>query len=197
MSSPKPIELHLCAIDAEMADDWSTCFDSAPNVFIHQQDILTRTADAILSPANSFGFMDGGIDLLYSNFFGWEIQDRLQKSIRAEHAGEVPIGCAVVVPTNHDRIPLLVSAPTMRVPGDISDTVNVYLAFRAALLAVRSSTRIKSLLSPALGTGIGRMSARRAARQMHAAYVDVVLGDHGWRATARGVLTHHATLFAD
>jgi hypothetical protein len=93
--SPKPIELHLCAIDAEMSDAWSTCFDSAPNVFIHQQDILTRTADAILSPANSFGFMDGGIDLLYSNFFGGEIQDRLQKSINAEHAGEVPIGCAV------------------------------------------------------------------------------------------------------
>jgi hypothetical protein len=43
---------------------------------VHQQDILTRTADAILSPANSFGFMDGGIDLLYSNFFGWELQDR-------------------------------------------------------------------------------------------------------------------------
>jgi|HubBroStandDraft_2_1064218.scaffolds.fasta_scaffold109086_2 hypothetical protein len=123
--------------------------------------------------------------------------DRLRKSIREEHAGEVPIGCAVVVPTDHDRIPLLVSAPTMRVPGDISDTVNVYLAFRAALLAVRSSTRIKSLLSPALGTGIGGMSARRAAKQMHAAYVDVVLGEHGWRSTARGVLTHHAKLFAD
>ena len=197
MSSPKPIELHLCAIDAQMADAWSTCFGSAPNVFIHQRDILTRNADAILSPANSFGFMDGGIDLLYSNFFGWELQDRLQKSIREEHAGEVPIGCALVVPTDHDRIPLLVSAPTMRVPGDISDTVNVYLAFRAALLAVRGSTRIKSLLSPALGTGIGGMSARRAARQMHAAYVDVVLGEHGWKATARGVLSHHAKLFAD
>lgn len=197
MSFPKPIELHLCALNAEMADAWSTCFGSAPNVFIHQQDILTRNADAILSPANSFGFMDGGIDLLYSNFFGWSFQDRLQKSIREEHAGEVPIGCAVVVPTDHDRIPVLVSAPTMRVPGDISDTVNVYLAFRAALLAVRGSTRIKSLLSPALGTGIGGMSARRAARQMHAAYVDVVLGEHGWRATARGVLSHHAKLFAD
>jgi hypothetical protein len=76
MSSPKPIELHLCALDVEMADAWSTCFGSEPSVFVHQQDILTRTADAILSPANSFGFMDGGIDLLYSNFFGWELQDR-------------------------------------------------------------------------------------------------------------------------
>jgi hypothetical protein len=68
MSSPKPIELHLCVLDVEMVDAWSTCFGYAQNVFIHQQDILTRTADAILSPANSFGFMDGGIDLLYSNF---------------------------------------------------------------------------------------------------------------------------------
>ena len=30
-------------------------------------------ADAIVSPANSFGFMDGGIDMVYSKRFGWQM----------------------------------------------------------------------------------------------------------------------------
>jgi hypothetical protein len=31
---------------------------------------------------------------------------------------------------------LVISAPTMRIPRDVADTVNAYLAFRAALRAV-------------------------------------------------------------
>lgn len=70
----------------------------------------------------------------------------------------------------------LISAPTMRVPDNIADTVNVYLAFRAALLAVEASKGIQSLLSPALGRGVGSMPVERAARQMYAAYAEVILG---------------------
>ncbi len=179
-----------------MARAWTEYFGSHLNVRIHEGDILEQKADAILSPANSFGFMDGGIDLAYSHFFGWEIQDRLQQLLRRDHAGELPVGSAVVVPTQHEAIPFLVSAPTMRVPGRISETVNVYLAFRAALLAVKSSRQIKSLLSPALGTGVGTMPIDRASRQMYAAYAEVVLGDTQWRSSARGVLQHHARLLA-
>src|SRR5687767_13486084 len=164
------IQLHLCALDPAMAHAWAAHFGSQPNVRIHEGDILERKADAILSPANSFGFMDGGIDLAYSHYFGWQLQDRLQQLLRRDHAGELPVGGAVVVQTQHKAIPFLVSAPTMRVPGEISETVNVYLAFRAALLAVQASKHIKSLLSPALGTGVGAMPIERASRQMYAAY---------------------------
>jgi len=188
------IELHLCALDSAMAQAWLDHFGSQPGVHIHEGDILNRTADAIVSPANSFGFMDGGIDLAYSQFFGWDLQEGLRDIIRQEHAGELPVGCAAVVPTHHKAIPFLVSAPTMRVPGNIADTVNVYLAFRAALLTVRTSNQIRSLLSPALGTGVGEMPLERAARQMHAAYAEVVLGDTQWRSSARGVMQHHARL---
>jgi O-acetyl-ADP-ribose deacetylase (regulator of RNase III) len=179
-----------------MVQAWSAHFDSQANVYIHESDILKKKADAILSPANSFGFMDGGIDLAYSHFFGWELQDRLQHLLNRDHAGELPVGGAVVVPTQHKAIPFLVSAPTMRIPANISETVNVYLAFRAALLAVKASKQIQSLLSPALGTGVGSMPIERAARQMYAAYAEVILGDVQWRSSARGVLQHHARLLA-
>lgn len=40
-----------------------------------------------------------------------------------------------VKPMDNDGLPIryLISAPTMRVPEDVSDTVNAYLAFRAVL----------------------------------------------------------------
>lgn len=189
-------EIHLCAFDSAMARAWTTHFGSQSGVFIHEGDILAKRADAILSPANSFGFMDGGIDLAYSHFFGWELQDRLQETLRREHAGELPVGSAAMIPTEHSDIPYLVSAPTMRVPGNIADTVNVYLAFRAALLAVKGRKEIQSLLSPALGTGVGGMPIERAAKQMYAAYAEVSLADVQWRSSARGILQHHARLIS-
>jgi O-acetyl-ADP-ribose deacetylase (regulator of RNase III) len=190
------IHIHLCALDPAMARAWSSHFGPQPNVWIHEGDILAQRADAIVSPANSFGFMDGGIDLVYSHFFGWDLQDRLQETIRQQHAGELLVGNAAVIPTHHSNIPHLVSAPTMRVPGSIAATVNVYLAFRAALLAVTARKEIQSLLSPALGTGVGGMPIERAARQMYAAYAEVILDDVQWRSSARGILQHHARLLS-
>jgi O-acetyl-ADP-ribose deacetylase (regulator of RNase III) len=137
-----------------------------------------------VSPANSFGFMDGGIDLVYSKHFGWELQERLQTLIRSDHDGDLPVGQAVVVPTFDKDIPYLISAPTMRVPMDVSETVNAYLAFRAAIRAARqfnrtAPKRIESILCPGLGTAIGRLSPRACATQMHYAYGTSHLG-HAW-----------------
>ncbi len=90
---------------------------------VGSDDPIDVKADAIVSPANSFGFMDGGIDALYTYQFGPELQRRLQALIMTEHVGELPIGTAVIVPTMHDDIPWCISAPTMRVPTNVADTV--------------------------------------------------------------------------
>lgn len=190
--------LHLRTLDPGMAEAWRAVFNES-EATVEVGDILDAPADAILSPANSFGFMDGGIDLLYSRYFGWELQDAVQARIRAEHGGELPVGQAIVVATGHPKFPLLVSAPTMRVPMPVDRTVHVYLAFRAALIAIDAHNRgrtdtIASLTSPALGAGIGAMPFDRVARQMRAAYADVVLRETDWRNSARGVLAQHAGL---
>ena len=168
-------------IDGQLVSAWSTQFAGTEDVEISEGDIFGARADALVSPANSFGFMDGGIDLVYSKRFGWDLQDRLQELLRAEHDGELPVGQAVIVPTYDEEIPLLVCAPTMRIPMDVSETVNAYLAFRATIRAVRSynrttSTKIESVLCPGLCTAVGRMPAKVCARQMHAAYVTSHLG---------------------
>ena len=83
--------------------------------FIAAQSLILDI-EGVISPANSFGFMDGGIDSLYRSYFGRHVQDRLQKLIRDRHYGELVVGAAEIVDTDNPRIPYLIAAPTMRVP---------------------------------------------------------------------------------
>jgi len=46
----------------EMVDAWEAVFVNRPGIEIHHGDIRDFQGDAIVSPANCFGFMDGGID---------------------------------------------------------------------------------------------------------------------------------------
>lgn len=126
-------------------------------------------ADAIVSPANSFGFMDGGIDLVYTRYFGTELQANLQDCIK-QYGGELLVGNALMLEIpNSNSIKYLISAPTMRVPEDVSNTVNAYLAFRA-VLTVAKHFDIQSILCPGLCTTTGKMSAIQCAYQMIEAF---------------------------
>jgi multimeric flavodoxin WrbA len=71
---------HLRDINIEVVEAWGHHFKDIDEVKISVGDIfeLTANVDAIVSPANSFGYMDGGIDRVYLDRFGWELQDRLQ-----------------------------------------------------------------------------------------------------------------------
>src|ERR1700753_828864 len=129
------ITFELRDIDAQVVQAWQEHFSGIAEGRISQGEIFGRSADAIISPANSFGYMDGGIDLVYLHRFGWELQTRLQTHIKTHHDGELPVGQATIVETFDENIPHLVSAPTMRVPTNVANTVNAYLAFRAAIRA--------------------------------------------------------------
>jgi O-acetyl-ADP-ribose deacetylase (regulator of RNase III) len=175
------LAIRLRDLNPSVVSAWQAAFAEEPLVEISCGHIFDLKATAVVSPANSFGYMDGGIDLVYSQLFGYQLESRLQALLQERHYGELPVGQAVVLPTEHAAIPFLVSAPTMRVPSSIARSLNVYLAFRAALIAVlehnaRSSHPISSLLVPGLGTGVGEVPPERAARQMKAAYDAVMKG---------------------
>jgi O-acetyl-ADP-ribose deacetylase (regulator of RNase III) len=194
-------QIHLRDIDPDVVDAWRDAFAGVPGVEVSQGDIFAVAADAIVSPANSFGFMDGGIDAVYSQHFGWSIGKRLRESLALEWSGELPVGCAVIIPTGDATIPWMVSAPTMRIPMDVSNTVNAYMAFRAALLSVRALNRekpgaIRSVLCPGLATMHGRMDPALSAKQMRWAYKmvaehELAAPTHAWDVLAlhRDLLT--------
>lgn len=179
---------------------WDKHFARVPQVEASQGDIFDLTADAIVSPANSFGFMDGGIDLAYSYRFGWQLQTRLQELLRTQHDGELPVGEAVMLETGDDDYRYLISAPTMRVPRLVDDTVNAYLAFRAVLRLISEHNRhapddkISSVLCPGLATATGAMNPDVCARQMHAAYAICVLGQSNSPATLSQAMETHSWL---
>jgi O-acetyl-ADP-ribose deacetylase (regulator of RNase III) len=186
------VTLYLRDISKDVVSAWEAEFADETEVHVSHGDIFALKADAVVSPANSFGYMDGGIDLVYSNFFGWDLEARLQELLAEHHFGELPVGQAVVVPTRHESIPYLVSAPTMRVPSTIS---------RAALIAVLAhnnaeNSPISSLLVPGLGTGVGDMPPGRAARQMKRAYRAILKGEARKERNVGAILSEHHELIA-
>jgi O-acetyl-ADP-ribose deacetylase (regulator of RNase III) len=173
------LKIYLRSINKDIVAAWANEFAGYKDITVSWGDIFGIKADAIISPANSFGFMDGGIDLAYSQYFGWELQEALQEKIHNEYYGEIPVGMATIIETGNDTIPYLISCPTMRVPEIVENTVNAYLAFRAALIEVitfnnKSNNKIHSIVCPGLGTGTGAITPENCAKQMKYAH-DVLL----------------------
>lgn len=193
------LKIKLVAYNIELYYSWKECFKKIDSVSVFDGDILEYKADAIVSPANSFGYMDGGLDLKYSQYFGWDLEKRLRKEIENNYYGEIPVGNALIIETKRMDIPYLISAPTMRVPMNIEKTINAYLAFKGLLQAVISfnnqkEKQIKSILCPGLGTGEGRLPYQLCALQMYEAYKVCILNGMETKGGLVGASNSHMRL---
>jgi O-acetyl-ADP-ribose deacetylase (regulator of RNase III) len=131
--------------------------------------------DCMVSAANSFGLMDGGVDLAIICYFGVELMDRVQEKIIHHYLGEQPVGTSIIVDTGNSKHPFIAHTPTMRVPMSIATTDYVFAAMWAMLVAVHQHNRqaerkIRSIACPGLGTSCGMVAPEEAARQMALAY---------------------------
>ena len=202
------VKYNLIALEPPMGAAWQWAFADKKryNVDVHVGDMsgakfrpILEGADAVVSASNSTGEMQGGLDGFYQRWWG-DLQSIVQETIQLEYAGELIVGEAAVVdiskidhPTDIPRPRYMIYAPTMRTPGDVSGTVNAYLAFRAILRAVQAhnsshrkpdqivkstkSNQIRSVVCPGLATGVGEMPYARAAYQFRVAYDAVINGE--------------------
>lgn len=152
-------------------------FDPHPAVEVVQDYFEKLPAfDCMVSAANSFGIMDGGVDLAIINYFGMDLQYRVQERIIHGFKGEQPVGTSFIVPTQNPRHPYVAHTPTMRYPLRITRTDNVYNAMFAMLRAVEQHNvssgkqKIEIVACPGLGTATGGVAPMEAARQMELAY---------------------------
>lgn len=172
----QPLKLILTDPYADVYLAFQKHFADLPNVEIKNQHFeAIPEFDCMVSPANSFGLMDGGVDLAITRFFGLALMERVQDRILEEYLGEQPVGTCMIVRTDHPKHPYIAHAPTMRIPKSIANTDQVYVAMWAMLVAVyrhnqTATPPIKSVVCPGLGTGNGRVPALEAARQMALAY---------------------------
>ncbi len=154
--------------------------------------------------------MDGGIDLLYSHRLGWHVQERLQKLIKEKYHGELLVGQAEIVATDNLQIPFVISAPTMRVPMILKDSVNPYLAARAVFLLINYGTFsdgvykgeqinkfVQSVAFSGLATGVGRIGFNTCARQMQRAIEDFVLEKNTFPQSWVDASAKHQELYTD
>ena len=155
---------------------WRAYFDGLPNVEIVKGYFENLPEfDCMVSAANSFGIMDGGVDAAITSYFGVRLMQRVQERIKDEFLGEQSVGTSIIVETKHETHPFLAHTPTMRFPMSIAHTDNVYLAMWAMLLAIRQHNakdeqKINTVACLGLGTGYGRVPFLEAARQMALAY---------------------------
>jgi O-acetyl-ADP-ribose deacetylase (regulator of RNase III) len=170
------LKLILVAPDRDLAAAFQQYFADFPQVeVVNDYFEWLPEFDCLVSPANSFGMMDGGIDAAITRFFGLDLERRVQQRILDDYLGEQPVGSSFVIPTGHPAHPFLAHTPTMRVPMTIKGTDVPYTAMWAMLLAVRQHNRsahrpIRSIACPGLGTGIGQVPYGEAARLMAVAY---------------------------
>lgn len=171
------VELTLIDPKLELCNAWKKEFSDSSEVEIlcgYFQDV--ESFDCMVSAANSFGLMDGGVDLAIINFFGPKLEKHIQQHILKEYFGEQPVGTSFLAKTGNSKHPFVAHTPTMRVPMDISKTDHVYLAMKAMLEAIWKhnladiQTPIRKVLCPGLGTSTGRVPVSEAARQMRLAY---------------------------
>jgi len=166
-----------------LRDAWAEQFSDCPEIKIIES-AFSVSATAIVSPANSYGFMDGGFDYLLTSVLGESVERDVKRVINDIYDGELLVGQAFTQLTNHQLWPYLIVAPTMRVPMVLGpNTINPYLAARAAFLQMRKK-EFKSIIITGLGTGVGKVPPQLCASQMKQAYTDVFTGQQApstWR----------------
>lgn len=175
-------KLTLSAINDDLLEAFRLHFSPYPEVDVVGVPFEMVDFDCVVSAANSFGLMDGGVDQSIADYFGVQLLDRVQREVIWHHGGMQPVGTSLIVrgTSGGSRIKYVATSPTMIIPQDIHHTKNVYFAMKAMLDAVERHNRnsflddilkpITHVVCPGLGTNTGRVPADDAARQMATAY---------------------------
>lgn len=162
--------LHFVDINPAVAEALACAFEPHPEVRVTCANILSVASHCLVSPANSAGYMDGGIDAAYLRFFGPAIQSEVQSAIQRRPEGRLPVGAALTVATRHPRIPFFIVAPTMEVPEEVPAS-HAGRALRAVLRLADADSRLRpEIYCPGLGTGVGHVLPEATAASMVAAY---------------------------
>lgn len=179
-----PLRVVLTDINTAVVQAWRAAFADTPGIEIRKGSIVDEDVDAWVSPTNSRGRMDGGVDAVIKRYLGAGIQLRVQRAIRSQFAGRLPVGSAVCVPSGAVKPRFLISTPTMETSSqNVSETLNVALACAAAFQAVHQQNRrapgsIRSVALVGMGAQTGRVPARVCANLMWTGYT--LFNDHSF-----------------
>ena len=170
------MKIYLLDINPEMTNALKKEFASFSEVevvlddFKHFMD-THDDIDCVVSPANSFGMMNGGYDKAITDYFGRTVEKRVQAFINKNYFGEQPIGTSIMVdiPSSHIK---LIHTPTMRLPSPVKDPLIIYQCMRTTLMmAIKNNIHV--IVIPAFGGATGKVSPSVVAKYMKEGYKQV------------------------
>jgi len=128
-------------------------------IIVEKGDITKVDCEAIINPANSYGYMGGGVAGAIKRAGGVEIEKE------AVSKAPIPIGKAIFTNSGNLSSSIIIHAPTMKQPAMKIKQENVEFAIRAAL-RLASEKKIKTIAIPGMGTGVGGVLMDDAAKVM-------------------------------
>jgi len=126
-------------------------------IIVEKGDLTQVRCEAIVNPANSYGYMGGGVAGAIKRVGGAEIEKQ------AVSKGPIPVGKAVATTAGSLPCKYVIHAPTMKQPAMRIGVENVKLATKAAL-DLATSLKIRSIAIPGMGTGVGGVGTSIAAK---------------------------------
>lgn len=133
--------------------------------------LINNKVECVVSPANAFGLMDGGYDYYLTEWYGDQLQERVQKYIIDNYYGEQPVGTSFIIEANKDN-QYLIHTPTMRTPEEIIDARIIYQCMRTTLIVAKQNN-IKSILIPMFGASAGNVKPQIVAKMMYKAFEQI------------------------
>jgi O-acetyl-ADP-ribose deacetylase (regulator of RNase III) len=134
---------------------------------------------AVVTPANSLGYMGGGFDRLILECIGSDknLEHKIQALLAESHRGYLPISSAKIVDLAHivqgPRFDFLIPAPSMTVPEPIAPShakQHIFDTIWNALVAAKNAPRaISTVIIPAFGTNWGQVHPQVSAASTLAA----------------------------
>jgi O-acetyl-ADP-ribose deacetylase (regulator of RNase III) len=200
-----PLTVHLRDQNPEVVKCWQAFFGRNPKVDISEGNVFDLDVAVLVSPANSFGIMEGGLAEQLNKLCDGQFESRVRKQIQDKWAGELPIGSAEIITSKLDKPRLVIISPTTRVPIRMTNAnVNSYLATRGALRALAAymrqereehgATDIDSVAFVGMGAGTCKTAPAVCAFQMYEAYCQIVLGQEPNFATIEAATAHDTEL---
>lgn len=183
------MKIYLLDINKNMTDAWEKYFHPLKNIEIVNEDFAAfmdkhPNIEAVVSPANSFGLMDGGYDKAITDYFGEELMKDVQRTIMLKWYGEQPVGTSITVPIRGRIVPdkkhglmakkyaVLIHTPSMRTPERIIDSRIIYQCMRTTLIEAMKQ-EVDSIVIPAFGGLTGKVPCDVIAKMMFLAYKQI------------------------
>jgi len=134
-----------------------------PSFEVEEGNPLAFNIDAVVSPANTMGIMNGGYDAVLRRYFGIAIEYTVQKHLKKF---KIDVGQAIAVKTGHPKVHWLIVTPTVSVTGEgLSGHESVSYACAYNSVKVAYERGVKYLGMTGLGSGVGGLDRRVSARQ--------------------------------